>query len=86
MAAASPAVVKALLAAGADVHRTTDHGNTCLHTAAACNYPASVICLLIKAGASLHAVNSEGKTAAAVAHDKVNPLAESLILRAAKDV
>jgi ankyrin repeat protein len=86
MAADTPAVVKVLLAAGADVHRTTDQGNTCLHTAAACNHPASVLCLLIKAGVTLHAVNRDGKTAAAVAHDKGNTLAAALLNRAAKDV
>jgi uncharacterized protein len=86
MAADTPAVVKVLLAAGADVHRTTDQGNTCLHTAAALNYPAPVICLLIKAGVNLRAVNREGKTAAAVAHDKGNTLAAALLNRAAKDV
>jgi ankyrin repeat protein len=85
MAADTPAVVKDLLAAGADVHRTTDQGNTCLHTAAR-NYPASVICLLIKAGVSLRAVNCEGKTAAAVARDQGNTLAAALLNRAAKDV
>jgi uncharacterized protein len=85
MAAATPAVVKVLLVADADVHRTTDLGNTCLHTAAALNYPASVICLLIKAGVSLHAVNREGKTAAAVAHGKGNTLAAALLDRAARD-
>jgi uncharacterized protein len=86
MAADTLAVVKVLLAAGADVHLTTDLDNTCLHTAAACNYPAPVICLLIKAGVSLHAVNREGKTAAVVAHDKGNTLAAALLNRAAKDV
>jgi ankyrin repeat protein len=85
MAADTPAVVKILLAAGADVHRTTDQGSTCLHTAAACNYPAPVICLLIKAGVDLQALNSKGQTAAAVAHDKGNTLAAALLNRAAKD-
>jgi uncharacterized protein len=78
-------VVKLLLAAGADVRKTTLTGNTCLHTPAACNYPAPVLCLLIKAGADLHAVNKEGLTAAAVAHAKGHTLAESLLKRAAQD-
>jgi uncharacterized protein len=86
LAADTPAVVKVLLAAGADVHATTGLGNTCLHTAAARNYPASVLCLLIKAGVNLQAVNREGKTAAVVAHDKGNTLAAALLNRAAKDV
>jgi ankyrin repeat protein len=40
--------VKALLAAGADVHVTADSGDTCLHTAAVHGLAAPVLCLLIK--------------------------------------
>jgi uncharacterized protein len=78
-----PATVKLVLAAGADVHMTTDTGNTCLHVAAAHSYPASVVCLLIKAGVNLHALNSEGKTAAQVASESGNTLTASLLTRAA---
>jgi hypothetical protein len=39
---------------------------------------------LIKAGADLHAVNSEGKTAAQLAHDKGNTLVEQILIRAAQ--
>jgi ankyrin repeat protein len=78
-----PTHVELLLAAGADVHTTTASGDTCLHIAAAHSYPASVVCLLIKAGAHLSAVNVYGKTAAQVAHDKGNTLIESLLIRAA---
>jgi uncharacterized protein len=81
----SPAAVKLLLAAGADVHVTTDRGNTALHVAAVHKYPASVLCLLIKAGADLHAVNGDGKTAAQVAADNGNTLAAALLVRAARD-
>jgi ankyrin repeat protein len=84
MACSDPATLKLLLAAGADVHATTERGGTCLHVAAVHNYPAPVLCMLIKAGADLHAVNHEGKTAAEVAHDKGRELTESLLLRAAK--
>jgi uncharacterized protein len=77
--------VKLLLAAGGDVHRTTTvFGNTCLHVAAAHDYPAPVICLLIKAGADLHAVNNAGKTAAQVAEAKGHQLAVALLSRAAR--
>jgi ankyrin len=78
-----PAHVKLLLAAAADAHMTSDTDDTCLHVAAAHKRPASVVCLLIKAGVNLHAVNSEGKTAAQVATDCGNTLTASLLTRAA---
>jgi ankyrin repeat protein len=78
-----PAHVKLLLAAGADVHLTTSTGNTCLHAAAAHKRPASVVCLLIKAGVNLHAMNSDRKTAAQVATDCGNTLTAALLTRAA---
>jgi ankyrin repeat protein len=86
MQAKTPAMVKLLLAAGADAHRTTARGNTCLHRAVMCSYPAPVLCLLIKAGVDLHAVNSKGKTAAQVARSKGNTLAAALLNRAAADL
>jgi ankyrin repeat protein len=76
--------VKALLAAGADVHVTIGAGDTCLHVAARHNCKAALVCLLIKAGADLHAVNSEGKTAAQLAHDRGHVLIEQLLIRAAQ--
>jgi ankyrin repeat protein len=85
MAADKPAVVKLLLAAGADVHSTALNGDTCLHAAAARGLCAPVLCLLIKAGADLHAVNSAGKTSAVVAHDAGHTLVEQLLNRAAQD-
>jgi uncharacterized protein len=45
-----PEQLKLLLAAGADVHVTTDRGNTALHVAAVHKFAAPVLCLLIKAG------------------------------------
>jgi uncharacterized protein len=80
-----PAITKLLLAAGADVSVTTELLQcTCLHVAAAHGYPASVICLQIKAGADLHAVNSSGQTAAQVAHAAGFTLIEQLLNRAAQ--
>jgi uncharacterized protein len=76
--------LKLLLAAGADVHIRNEVGDTCLHTAARHNYKAPVLCLLIKAGVDLHAVDSEGKTAAQLAHDVGNTLIEQLLNRAAQ--
>jgi uncharacterized protein len=79
-----PTEVKLMLAAGADVHlRTATKGNTVLHVAAVHGYPASVLCLLIKAGIDLRAVNSAGKTAAQVAAESGNTLAAALLTRAA---
>jgi uncharacterized protein len=75
---------KVLLAAGADVHVTTTAGDTCLHKAVRHKVPVPVICLLIKAGADLHAVNKQRKTAAQVAHDSGDLLAEQLLNRAAQ--
>jgi ankyrin len=76
--------VKVLLAAGADVHVTTAAADTCLHVAVRHSYKAPVLCLLIKAGADLQAVNSSGKTAAQLAHDRGNVLIAQLLSRAAQ--
>eukprot|EP00953_Heterococcus_sp_UTEX-ZZ885_P012883 7363-Heterococcus_DN1.PRE.2 len=78
------AILKLLLAAGADVHAVTSSGDTCLHIAARQRYAAPVLCLLIKAGADLHAVNSAGKSAAQVARDTGNLLTMLLLIRAAQ--
>jgi uncharacterized protein len=80
-----PAHLKLLLAAGADVHITTDRSNAALHVAAVHQYSAAVICLLIKAGVDLHAENSDGKTATQLAADSGNTLAAALLMRAARD-
>jgi ankyrin repeat protein len=77
-----PATAKVLLAA--DVHVTTDSGDTCLHMAAGHKTSAAMLCLLIKAGADLHAVDSEGRTAAQIAHERGNTLIEQLLNRAAQ--
>eukprot|EP00953_Heterococcus_sp_UTEX-ZZ885_P011077 6426-Heterococcus_DN1.PRE.1 len=64
MLCTQPAQVKLLLSAGADAHKTTDTGNTCLHVAAVHKLAAPVLCLLIKAGVALRALNDDGMTAA----------------------
>jgi ankyrin repeat protein len=74
--------VKMLLKAGADVHVTTDAGDTCLHVAVRHKIPMPVVCLLIKAGVDIHAVNHTGKTAAQMAHDKGYTLIEQILQRA----
>jgi ankyrin repeat protein len=76
--------VKALLAAGANVHITNDSGATCLHVAARHYFYAPVICLLIKAGADLHAINNEGKLAAQIAFERGYFLIGQLLSRAAQ--
>eukprot|EP00953_Heterococcus_sp_UTEX-ZZ885_P002158 1680-Heterococcus_DN1.PRE.4 len=83
MACTTVDTAKVLLAASADVLVTNDAGNTCLHLAAKHELPVPVICLLIKAGADLHAANNEGHTAAQIAHDKGYTLIEQLLNRAA---
>jgi ankyrin repeat protein len=85
MVCKQPAQVKLLLTAGADAHKTTDTGNTCLHVAAAHSYTAPVLCLLIKAGVDLSAMNADSMTAAQVASAKGNTLAAALLNRAAAD-
>jgi ankyrin repeat protein len=85
MICGQPAHLKLLLAAGADVHKATDTGNTALHVAAVHKFAAPVMCLLIKAGVDLHAMNSDGKTAAQVAADSSNTLAAALLMRAARE-
>jgi ankyrin repeat protein len=59
-------------------------GDTCLHAAVVRKHPVPVVCLLIKAGADLHAVNSSGKTAAQLAHDEGYTLIEQILNRAAQ--
>jgi ankyrin repeat protein len=75
---------KVLLAAGADVHVTTYAGDTCLHLAVRHELPVPLVCLMIKAGADLHAVNNEGLTPVQVAHSKGCTLVEQLLSRAAQ--
>jgi ankyrin repeat protein len=83
MSCKQPAQLNLLLAAGADVHKTTDTGNTALHVAAKHKHTAPILCLLIKAGVNLSAVNSAGVTAAELAVQCGNELAAALLKRAA---
>jgi ankyrin repeat protein len=85
MMCSEPAVLKQLLSAGADVHKTTAADDTCLHVAAKHKYTAAILCLFIKAGVDLRAVNSDGLTAAQVAHAAGHTLTEALLIRAARD-
>jgi uncharacterized protein len=84
MCADTPATVQLLLAHGADVHIRTAAGDTCLHIAAKHGHPASVLCLLIKAGADLTATDGNGDTPADVALANGNELAAALLHRAAR--
>jgi ankyrin repeat protein len=83
MSSSKPAVLKQLLAAGADVHKLSSTGTTALHIAAAHNYTAPVLCLLIKAGVDVRAVDSNRQTAADIARRAGNNLGEALLSRVA---
>jgi ankyrin repeat domain-containing protein 17 len=85
MMCSEPAILKQLLSAGADVHKTTAAGASCLHVAVKHKYTAAILWLLIKAGVDLAAGNRDGLTAAQVAHAARNALAEALLIRAARD-
>jgi Ankyrin repeats (many copies) len=77
-------IVKQLLAAGADVHKASVSGYTCLHTAVIHKRSAPVLCLLIKAGVDLAARNEYGHTAAEIAHSMGSYMTAALLIRAAK--
>eukprot|EP00953_Heterococcus_sp_UTEX-ZZ885_P005533 3450-Heterococcus_DN1.PRE.1 len=85
MMAYEPSIVKVLLAAGADVTKTSSTCSNCLHTAAAHNYSPAVVCLLIKAGAKLSAVNSHRQTAADVARSRGHSMLASLLTQAVQE-
>jgi ankyrin repeat protein len=72
-----------LLAAGADPFRTTANGDTCLHIGGRHGHAAPVMCLLIKAGVDVNAVNHQGQTAAKVADEHGSELAAALLRRVA---
>jgi ankyrin repeat protein len=84
IAAQEVAIVERVLAAGASARTANNRGNTCLHVAAVHKHPAPVICLLIKAGAVITAVSTDGMTAAEVAHEHGTLLVIALLKRAAK--
>jgi uncharacterized protein len=85
MASRDAATLKLLLTAGANVFAATHISRTCLHVAAVHGYPAPVVCLLIKAGVDLHAVDNSGQTAAQLAHEHGHELLASLLIRAAQE-
>jgi ankyrin repeat protein len=76
--------LKVLLEAGADVRKRTADGDTCLHTAARHGRSAPVVCMLIKAGVDMSAVNDRNQTAAQVALERGNTLIAALLTRAAQ--
>jgi ankyrin repeat protein len=71
---------------GADVRSAMPmSGDTPLHFAARKGHPVPAICLLIKAGADLSALNQEGHTPAQAAAAAGHELLESLLNRAARE-
>jgi ankyrin repeat protein len=82
MLCTEPAVLR--LDAGADVQYTTEHGNTALHTAAQHEYSPAVVCMLLKAGASITARNCNWQTAAQLAAAVGNERTAALLTRAAQ--
>jgi ankyrin repeat protein len=71
---------------GADVRSAMPgSGDTPLHFAARKGHPVPAICLLIKAGADLTALNREGQTPAQAAAAAGHELLESLLNRAARE-
>jgi ankyrin repeat protein len=85
MMCTEPAILKQLLSAGADVHRTSAAGDSCLHIAAKHKYTAAILWLFIKAGVNIAAVDRDGLTAAQVAHAAGHTLTEALLVRATRD-
>jgi ankyrin repeat protein len=80
-----PAMLKLLLDAGVDVHFTTrERGTTALHTAAQHWHSAAVVCMLLKAGADITALNRSGHTAAQVAAAIGNHRTAALLTRVAQ--
>jgi non-ribosomal peptide synthetase component E (peptide arylation enzyme) len=61
-----------------------DVGDTCLHVAVKHMHAVPVMCLFIKGGVDIHALNNHCKTAAQVAHDQHDEFVEQLLNRAAQ--
>jgi ankyrin repeat protein len=85
MRARAAAVVKLLLAAGADATVVGGKNWTALHCYAAAGASSGFICLILKAGADPTAVDSDGSTAAHLAGIKGHFALEALLSRAADD-
>jgi hypothetical protein len=64
------------------VNARDDAAGTVLHRAAAAGASAAAVCLLLKAGADVHALNSAGKTCAQVAADSGHAMTQALLARA----
>jgi Ankyrin repeats (3 copies)/MYND finger len=85
MHARTAAVVKLLLAAGADSTAIDESEWTVLHHYATAGASVGVICLVLKAGADPKAVDKNGSTAAHLAGIKGHFALEALLSRAADD-
>jgi uncharacterized protein len=85
MHAKSAAVVKLLLAAGADAAAADISDNSVLHYLANSGVTAGAICLLLRAGADPTAVDNNGSTAAHIAGMSGHFALEALLSRAAVD-
>jgi ankyrin repeat protein len=80
------AMIKALLAAGADVHAVhSDTGRTVLHNHAEAGTSGTAVCTLLKAGADPTALDANGSTAAHIAGMSGHFALEALLSRAAED-
>jgi MYND finger len=86
MYARTAAVVKLLLAAGADVAAVSNDSNhTVLQVHASTGATAGAVCLLLKAGADPTAVDDDGSTAAHIAGIRGHFALEALLSRVADD-
>jgi ankyrin repeat protein len=84
--AQSPAMIKVLLAAGADVHAVNSKdGTTVLHNHAEAGTSGAAICTLLKAGADPTALDANGSSPAHIAGMSGHFALEALLSRAAED-
>jgi ankyrin repeat protein len=83
--ARTTAVVKLLLAAGADAAAVNKLGLSVLHMQADVGAATGIICLLLKAGADPTVVDSEGSTPAHIAGMRGHFALEALLSRAADE-
>lgn len=82
----SPAAIKHLVAAGADVKARNDYGRTPLHYVARENTSVSALELLLAAGADLEVLTNDGRTLLHAAAHSENPALIELLLKAGLDV